>query len=88
MYSNLQNRTNHHFGYLQPRWREALSRWAAPMLPLFANGTAQGIFTGDEMGCGTAKVNPANYSAILKELRAVVGPGAIMSGPSGAFKRP
>ena len=50
----------------------------APLRPLFANGTARGIFTGDEMGCGGAKVSTANYSAILKELRTLVGPGVLL----------
>jgi hypothetical protein len=78
MFDNLQNRSVGECGYLQPQWREALARWAAPMLPLFANGTAQGVFTGDEVGCGTTKVNPANYSAILKEVRRLVGPNVVI----------
>ena len=78
MYANAKNRSVRERGYLQPDWRGALARWVAPLRPLFANRTAQGVFTGDEMGCGASKVNPANYSAILRELRALVGPGPLL----------
>ena len=78
MYANAKNRSVRERGYLQPDWRGALARWVGPLRPLFANRTAQGVFTGDEMGCGASKVNPANYSAILRELRALVGPGALL----------
>lgn len=78
MYGNVRNRSVNEFGWLQPQWKAALTRWVAARRPFFDNGTAVGIFTGDEMGCGTTKVSPSNYSAILKELRALVGSKVII----------
>jgi hypothetical protein len=57
MYGNALNRSVNEFGWLQPQWRTALTRWVAARRPLFENGTAVGIFTGDEMGWASLKVN-------------------------------
>ena len=66
-YSNAANRSRDEAGVLQPDWRGALGRWVAARRPLFANGSAAGVFVGDEMGCGGSRVGRANMTAVLRE---------------------
>ena len=61
---------------LYPRWRANLRAFIAPALPLLRNGTLQGIFLGDEVYCSNLPFS--NYSAVLTELRRLVGPAAII----------
>ena len=77
-YSSAANRSRDEYGLLQPDWRGALSRWVAPLRPLFRNGNAVGVFVGDEMGCGGSRVSPSNMSSVLRALRALVGPGPLL----------
>eukprot|EP01052_Picozoa_sp_SAG31_P066351 SAG31_NODE_25154_length_467_cov_0.671196_1_plen_88_part_10 len=45
-YSSAADRSRGLYGLLQPNWQKALERWVAPLRPLFANGTASGVFVG------------------------------------------
>jgi hypothetical protein len=49
-YDNAENRSHNEFGVLRSAWRDALERWVAARRPLFANGTARGVFLGDVSG--------------------------------------
>ena len=61
---------------LYPRWKANLNAFIAPALPLLRNGTLQGIFVGDEIYC--SNIAFSNYSAVLTELRRLVGPHAVI----------
>ena len=61
---------------LFPHWRQNLDDFIRPALPMIEDGRIAGIFVGDEVAC--ADVSFANYSLVLKRLRALVGPRAKM----------
>ena len=77
-YFSAANRSRNEYGLLQPDWHGALSRWVAPLRPLFRNGTAVGVFVGDEMGCGGSRVSPSDMTGVLRALRALVGPAPLL----------
>ena len=77
-YNNVSDRSSGERGLLQPNWQKALAQWVGSRRPLFANGTAIGVFVGDEMGCGGSRVTPSNMTAVLRALRALVGPSILL----------
>jgi hypothetical protein len=77
MYGSIENvfdRKNH--GLLLG-WEAALTKAiATEFAPLYANGTYRGIFLGDEICCGGVPL--ADLATVLKTLRGLVGPNAIL----------
>jgi hypothetical protein len=61
---------------LHPGWLQNLHIALHPVLPLLRSGQVLGIFMGDEIFCSNLPFS--NYSAVLRELRALVGPAAVI----------
>ena len=61
---------------LFPRWRPNLQAAIAPVLPLLHSRRITGIFVGDEIFCSNLPYS--NYSAVFRELRALVGSVAVI----------
>ena len=61
---------------LYPGWRANLKAALAPVVPLIAVGKVSGIFLGDEVAC--AGVPFSNYSRVIAEVRAAVGPAPVI----------
>jgi hypothetical protein len=61
---------------LKANWSAIVAQIGRELRPLLSNGTLLGVFVGDELVC--TGVPLANFSALVKQLRAELGPKAIL----------
>eukprot|EP00658_Telonema_sp_P-2_P065628 TRINITY_DN54829_c0_g2_i2.p1 TRINITY_DN54829_c0_g2~~TRINITY_DN54829_c0_g2_i2.p1 ORF type:complete len:287 (+),score=76.83 TRINITY_DN54829_c0_g2_i2:65-925(+) len=61
---------------LYPGWAQTTDEFIATMLPLLANGTAMGVFLGDEICCSGVPLS--NLTAVADRLRTGLGQSAVL----------
>lgn len=74
--ANIFDRTSHS---LIPGWEKVLTAFATDTVaPRMKNGTARGVFLGDELCCEIGECVTASVAPMVKLLRAVLGSRAIL----------
>ena len=77
LYGDLENVFDREHKGLMPNWEATLTKIAhEEYMPLAANGTYKGVFLGDEICCGGVPLD--DLATVLKSLRSLVGPEAIL----------